>query len=41
MLPPGGQELQGDEVDRIIKFKNSLAIDDPDAAAMHIEVFLY
>ncbi|XP_054819172.1 protein TIC110, chloroplastic [Prosopis cineraria] len=38
VLPPGGQELKGDEVDRIINFKNSLGIDDPDAAAMHIEL---
>lgn len=40
VLPPGGEELKGDEVDRITSFKNSLGIDDPDAAAMHIEVFL-
>lgn len=39
VLPPGGQELKGDEVHRIINFKNSLGIDDPDAAAMHMEVF--
>ncbi|XP_028768886.1 protein TIC110, chloroplastic [Neltuma alba] len=38
VLPPGGQELKGDEVDRIINFKNSLGIDDPDAASMHIEI---
>ncbi|XP_004500340.1 protein TIC110, chloroplastic-like [Cicer arietinum] len=38
VLPPGGEELKGDEADRIISFKNSLGIDDPDAAAMHIEV---
>lgn len=40
VLPPGGEELKGDEADRIISFKNSLGIDDPDAAAMHIEVFV-
>ena len=40
VLPPGGEELKGDEVDRIINFKNSIGIDDPDAAAMHMEVFL-
>ncbi|KAK7321410.1 hypothetical protein VNO77_32031 [Canavalia gladiata] len=38
VLPPGGQELKGDEVDRIISFKNSLGIDDPDAASMHMEI---
>ncbi|XP_045824097.1 protein TIC110, chloroplastic-like [Trifolium pratense] len=38
VLPPGGEELKGDEADRIISFKNSLGIDDPDAANMHIEV---
>lgn len=40
MLPPVGEELQGDEADRIIKFKNALGIDDPDAADIHIEVFV-
>lgn len=40
VLPPGGEELKGDEVDRIVSFKNSLGIDDPDAANMHMEVFL-
>ncbi|XP_057725293.1 protein TIC110, chloroplastic [Arachis stenosperma] len=38
VLPPGGEELKGDEVDRIISFKNSIGIDDPDAAAMHMEI---
>ncbi|KAK4274891.1 hypothetical protein QN277_018054 [Acacia crassicarpa] len=38
VLPPGGQELRGDEADRIVNFKNSLGIDDPDAAAMHMEI---
>ncbi|TKY56580.1 TIC110 protein [Spatholobus suberectus] len=38
VLPPGGEELRGDEVDRIVSFKNSLGIDDPDAAAMHMEI---
>lgn len=27
-------------MDTIIKFKNALGIDDPDAAAMHMEVLL-
>ncbi|CAN4115765.1 unnamed protein product [Withania somnifera] len=31
-------ELRGDEVDSIIKFKNALGIDDPDAADMHMEI---
>ncbi|XP_027334604.1 protein TIC110, chloroplastic-like [Abrus precatorius] len=38
VLPPGDEELKGDEADRIISFKNSLGIDDPDAAAMHMEI---
>lgn len=40
VLPSGGEDLNGDEADKIIKFKNSLGIDDPDAAAMHMEVLL-
>ena len=39
-LPPGSEELKGDEADTIINFKKALGIDDPDAAAMHMEVFL-
>ncbi|KAH6814210.1 translocon at the inner envelope membrane of chloroplasts 110 [Perilla frutescens var. frutescens] len=38
VLPPGDEDLKGDEVETIIKFKNSLGIDDPDAAAMHMEI---
>lgn len=38
ILPSGDEDLKGDEADIIIKFKNSLGIDDPDAAAMHMEV---
>lgn len=38
VLPPGSQDLNGDEVDTIIKFKNALGIDDPDAAGMHMEI---
>ncbi|KAI3678567.1 hypothetical protein L6452_37863 [Arctium lappa] len=38
VLPSGGEDLNGDEADIIIKFKNSLGIDDPDAAAMHMEI---
>lgn len=40
VLPPGGEELKGDEVDTIINFKKALGIDDPDAAGMHMEVHL-
>ncbi|GER35479.1 chloroplast inner envelope family protein [Striga asiatica] len=38
VLPPGNEDLRGDEVDTIIKFKKTLGIDDPDAAAMHMEI---
>ncbi|CAN1266358.1 Protein TIC110, chloroplastic [Linum perenne] len=38
VLPPGSQELKGNEVETIINFKNALGIDDPDAAAMHLEI---
>ncbi|KAI3507950.1 hypothetical protein L1887_22947 [Cichorium endivia] len=38
VLPSGGEDLKGDEADIIIKFKNSLGIDDPDAASMHMEI---
>ncbi|KAF4387446.1 hypothetical protein F8388_011594 [Cannabis sativa] len=37
-LPTGSQELSGNEVDTIISFKNALGIDDPEAAAMHMEI---
>ncbi|PSR86217.1 hypothetical protein CEY00_Acc31855 [Actinidia chinensis var. chinensis] len=38
VLPLGSEDLKGNEVDTIMKFKNALGIDDPDAAAMHIEI---
>uniref|UniRef100_A0A2N9J8N2 Protein TIC110, chloroplastic n=1 Tax=Fagus sylvatica TaxID=28930 RepID=A0A2N9J8N2_FAGSY len=38
ILPPGMEELKGDEADTIINFKKALGIDDPDAAAMHMEI---
>lgn len=38
VLPSGSEELKGDEANSIIKFKNALGIDDPDAAAMHMEI---
>ncbi|KAJ7959914.1 TIC110 protein, chloroplastic [Quillaja saponaria] len=37
VLPPGSQELKGDEVAKIINFRNALGIDDSDAAPMHVE----
>ncbi|KAL4558429.1 hypothetical protein LXL04_036629 [Taraxacum kok-saghyz] len=38
VLPSGGEDLKGNEADIIMKFKSSLGIDDPDAAAMHMEI---
>ncbi|XP_075519708.1 LOW QUALITY PROTEIN: protein TIC110, chloroplastic-like [Primulina tabacum] len=38
VLPPGGEDLKGDEVETIIKFKQSLGIDDPEAASVHMEI---
>ncbi|KAL6508995.1 hypothetical protein OROHE_021554 [Orobanche hederae] len=38
VLPPGNEDLKGNEVETIIKFKNSLGIDEPDAASMHMEI---
>lgn len=38
VIPPGSEELRGDEAETIIKFKNALGIDDPDAASMHMEI---
>lgn len=38
VLPAGNEDLKGTEVETIIKFKNALGIDDPDAANMHIEL---
>ncbi|KAJ0007478.1 hypothetical protein Pint_30706 [Pistacia integerrima] len=38
VFPPGSEDLKGDEVDKIVKFKSALGIDDPDAAAMHMEI---
>lgn len=38
VLPPANEDLRGDEVETIIKFKNALGIDDPEAANMHMEI---
>ncbi|KAG8371546.1 hypothetical protein BUALT_Bualt13G0099100 [Buddleja alternifolia] len=38
VLPPGSEDLKGNEVETIIQFKNSLGIDDPEAASMHMEI---
>lgn len=38
VLPPGGEELKGNEVEIITNFKSALGIDDPDAANMHVEI---
>ncbi|KAJ6745175.1 PROTEIN TIC110 CHLOROPLASTIC [Salix purpurea] len=38
VIPPGGEELTGNEVETIINFKNALGMDDPDAASMHVEL---
>ncbi|KAF2296883.1 hypothetical protein GH714_010994 [Hevea brasiliensis] len=37
-LPPGSEDLRGDEVEIISNFKSALGIDDPDAANMHVEI---
>lgn len=41
VLPPGGEDLKGNEVEIITNFKIALGIDDPDAANMHVEVLLH
>ncbi|KAL5974558.1 hypothetical protein ACLOJK_031228 [Asimina triloba] len=38
VLPPGSENLKGNEVESIVEFKNALGIDDPDAAAVHVEI---
>lgn len=38
VLPSASEDLKGDEVDNIIRFKSALGIDDPDAAGMHMEI---
>ncbi|KAM7485473.1 hypothetical protein LguiA_001482 [Lonicera macranthoides] len=39
VLPSGIEDLKGDEANSIINFKSALGIDEPDAAAMHLEAF--
>uniref|UniRef100_M8B843 Protein TIC110, chloroplastic n=1 Tax=Aegilops tauschii TaxID=37682 RepID=M8B843_AEGTA len=38
VLPPGDEDLKGDEVEVIAKFKRGLGLDDVDAANMHMEI---
>lgn len=38
VIPPGSEDLKGNEVETIIEFKRVLGIDDPDAASMHMEI---
>lgn len=38
VIPPGNEDLKGDEADTLIMFKNALGLEDPDAAAVHIEI---
>lgn len=38
IIPSGNEDLKGDEAESIIRFKNALGIDDPDAASVHIEI---
>ncbi|MCO5608125.1 hypothetical protein L7F22_062331 [Adiantum nelumboides] len=38
VIPPGNDDLRGDEPDTILMFKNALGLEDPDAAAVHIEI---
>ncbi|RRT48622.1 hypothetical protein B296_00030248, partial [Ensete ventricosum] len=38
VLPPGSENLKGYEVEMIIRFKEALGIDDPDAASVHVEI---
>ncbi|MCO5581174.1 hypothetical protein L7F22_035052 [Adiantum nelumboides] len=38
VIPPGNDDLRGDEPDTILMFRNALGLEDPDAAAVHIEI---
>lgn len=38
IIPPGNEELKGDEADQIRCFKDALGLEDPEAASVHIEV---
>ncbi|KAL5231400.1 hypothetical protein ABZP36_030176 [Zizania latifolia] len=38
VLPPADEDLKGNEVEVIVKFKKALGLDDVDAANMHMEI---
>ncbi|WOL09830.1 protein TIC 110, chloroplastic [Canna indica] len=38
VIPPGSENLRGNEVEMIVKFKEALGLDDPDAASVHVEI---
>ncbi|BBN00217.1 hypothetical protein MPTK1_1g27360 [Marchantia polymorpha subsp. ruderalis] len=38
IIPPGNEDLRGDEADHIIRFKSALGLEDPEAATVHIEI---
>ncbi|KAG8092076.1 hypothetical protein GUJ93_ZPchr0012g20283 [Zizania palustris] len=38
VLPPADEDLKGNEVETIVKFKKALRLDDVDAANMHMEI---
>ncbi|GBG79636.1 hypothetical protein CBR_g29785 [Chara braunii] len=37
-IPPGNEDLKGDEADKIFQFKNALGLQDPDASSVHMEI---
>ncbi|KAL3700437.1 hypothetical protein R1sor_018459 [Riccia sorocarpa] len=38
IIPPGNEDLVGNEADHIVQFKNALGLEDPEAATVHIEI---
>eukprot|EP00897_Mesotaenium_endlicherianum_P003286 jgi/Mesen1/2986/ME000176S02024 len=38
IIPPGNENLRGDEAESIVRFKQSLGLEDDDAANVHIEI---